>query len=404
MSASNALVVGINYGPEHSGIAPYTTAACEHLAGSGVNVHVLTGVPHYPNWSVPEKYRGQLCTNEHLNGVTVQRLLHFVPGRQSALLRGLYELTFALNVAWRARKWRGDTVVAVIPSLLSAVVAALVARRADARFVAWVQDSMTAAADQSGIPGGGLVARIMRPIEAWVLNQADSIAVVSDSFREHAQSFGVPPEVIEIVRNWSHVTPPSGERDAMRARLGWTGRKVVLHAGNMGLKQGLERVVEAARLAEREAPELLFVLMGDGSRKATLQEMGAGLSNLHFQEPAAQENFMDTLAAADVLLVCESPNVVDMSLPSKLTSYMTAGRPIVAAVRPAGATARELRLSGAGDVIGDASAYELLKALAGLQDDPQRMQLLGKKGQEYAASDLSSRASLKKLEELVKSS
>ena len=95
------LVVGINFSPEHTGIAPYTTQLCEHLATRGVEVTVLTGVPHYPHWSVEPRYRRRLRTVERRPGLLVQRLRHYVPSRQSALRRGLYELTFALNVALR---------------------------------------------------------------------------------------------------------------------------------------------------------------------------------------------------------------------------------------------------------------------------------------------------------------
>ncbi len=254
MTNHKTLVIGINYGPEHSGIAPYTTAACEHLAAEGVKVRVVTGVPHYPSWSIPKEYRRRLRTREVVNGVAVARLLHYVPSRQSALHRAVYELTFALHAGWSSRRWKGDTVVAVIPSLLSAVVAVFLARRAGAKLVVWVQDSMSAAADQSGIQGGGSVARLVRPVEAWILRRASSIAVVSESFREHAEAFGVRPESIAVVRNWSHVSAPTTDRAVVRGRHGWSGRKVVLHSGNMGLKQGLDRVVQAAARAADTHP------------------------------------------------------------------------------------------------------------------------------------------------------
>jgi glycosyltransferase involved in cell wall biosynthesis len=401
VTAHKALVVGINYGPEHSGIAPYTTAACEHLAREGVTVKVMTGVPHYPSWTVPHEYRRRLVTRESVNGVIVSRLLHFVPARQSALLRAFYELTFAVHVGWRARKWRGDTVVAVIPSLLSAVAAAIVARKANARLVVWVQDSMTAAAEQSGMSGGGWAARLLRPVESWVLRRAASIAVVSDRFREHAESFGVAPEAIEIVRNWSHVSAPNGDRAQVRERHGWTGKTVVLHAGNMGLKQGLDRVIDAAREASRQSSDLVFVLMGDGSQRTTLEQEGRGVPNLHFIDPAAEGEFMDTLAAADILLVCESPTVLDMSLPSKLTSYMAAGRPIVGAVRPEGATAREIEIAGSGVVVSGDDAHSLVCTIQALAQDKGRMEAYGLRGQRYAVSDLSPESSLGRITELV---
>lgn len=404
MTEHKALVIGINYGPEHSGIAPYTTAACEHLAAQGVKVRVVTGVPHYPSWSVPDEYRRRLRTREVINGVAVARLLHFVPSKQSALHRAIYELTFALHAGWSSRRWRGDTVVAVIPSILSAVVAVLLARRVGARLVVWVQDSMSAAADQSGIQGGGLAAKLLRPLEAWILRRASSIAVVSESFREHAEAFGVRPESIEVVRNWSHVSAPTADRVAVRAKHGWSGRTVVLHAGNMGLKQGLERVAQAASLAVDTHPDLLFVLMGDGSQRGALEALGDGLPNLILMDPVPQNDFMDTLAAADFLLVCEAPSVLDMSLPSKLTSYMTAGRPIVGAVRTDGATARELRYSEAGVVVDDETDLALLSAITELKSDPERMRLLGRSGEAFATSDLSPSSSLSKITELVSAS
>ena len=372
--------MGINYGPEHSGIAPYTTAACEHLARAGVAVKVMTGVPHYPTWTIPHEYKRALATREVVNGVVVTRLLHYVPPKQSAVRRALYEATFALHVAWRASNWRGDTVVAVVPSLLSAGAAWLVARRSGAKLVIWVQDSMSAAADQSGMSGRRLAAKVIRPIEGWILRRASSVAVISDSFREHAQSFGVQPESIATVRNWSHVSAPLSDRVEVRTQRAWVDRRVILHAGNMGLKQGLERVVEAARLAAESHPELLFVLMGDGSQRGMLEEMAAGLSNLSFIDPVPQDQFMDTLAAADFLLVCESSSVVDMSLPSKLTSYMTAGRPIVGAVRADGATARELEIAEAGRVVEGDDAEALLRTLEDLSGDPAAMDLLGGEG------------------------
>ena len=59
IAGKRVLVVGINYSPEPTGIAPYTTGMAEYLAEQGANVTVLTGVPHYPEWRIPDSYRGQ---------------------------------------------------------------------------------------------------------------------------------------------------------------------------------------------------------------------------------------------------------------------------------------------------------------------------------------------------------
>src|SRR5438270_14094411 len=97
VGGQRVLIVGINYAPEHSGIAPYTTDAAEHLASKGHHVTVVTGVDHYPHWTRPADMRGRIRWRERRNGIEIIRLRHFVPRRQSAVRRGLYELTFGLQ-------------------------------------------------------------------------------------------------------------------------------------------------------------------------------------------------------------------------------------------------------------------------------------------------------------------
>ena len=65
--------------------------------------------------------------------------------------------------------------------------------------------------------------------------------------------------------------------------------------------------------------------MGDGNQRAHLRELAGGLPNLDFLPPADDADFPDVLAAADVLAVTQRASVLDMSVPSKLTSYFAAG-------------------------------------------------------------------------------
>jgi colanic acid biosynthesis glycosyl transferase WcaI len=73
-----ALVVGLNYAPEPTGIAPYTSALSEGLAARGHEVRVLTAMPHYREWRIRDGYAGW-TRGERLNGVRVQRLRHQIP-------------------------------------------------------------------------------------------------------------------------------------------------------------------------------------------------------------------------------------------------------------------------------------------------------------------------------------
>jgi colanic acid biosynthesis glycosyl transferase WcaI len=343
----NILIVGINYWPEPTGIAPYTTGMAEYLAEHAASVEVLTGLPSYPSWTVAPQYRRGLRFTEERNGVQVRRLKHFVPLRQDALRRGAYELSYFAHATSAQPTVRPDVVIGVTPALAGASVATRIARRYRAPLLLLVQDLLGQAAAQTGIRGGGKVAAAVRRWERSTLMRADAIAVVSDAFRPPLEAYGLPVSRVHTVPNWCRATPSTADRAATRADLGWTdGLCVALHTGNMGLKQDLGNVVEAARLTQ-DRSDVLWVLMGDGSQRAALVEQGRGLTNLQFLPLCDATRYHDVLAAADVLLMNERAGVSDMSLPSKLTSYFASGVVVVSAVSSEGSTARELARAGA---------------------------------------------------------
>jgi glycosyltransferase involved in cell wall biosynthesis len=265
------------------------------------------------------------------------------------------------------------------------------------------QDMMGQAAQQSGIRGGsGYAARVARRLERWAVARASAVAAVSESFLPHLRALGLSDDRVVLTPNWPHLARPdmdAGERSALRERLGWSpGTQVVLHAGNMGLKQGLEQVVASAQLADATQRPVLFVLLGDGNQRAALERAGSGVRRLRFMDSQPDDDYMRILGAADVLLVSELASSVSMSLPSKLTSYFLAGRPIVAAVPPDGGTARELVRSKAGIVVPPSQPRALLDALEEIASTADLERRLGAAGQEYAERHLSEHVALSRLE------
>ncbi len=395
------LIVGINYKPEQTGIAPYTTLAAEHFVRQGAEVLVLTGLPHYPHWSVPRAYKHRLRVGEMLNGVDVRRLRHFVPHTQSAAKRGLYEATFALNVLSQRIPFRTDVVLAVVPSLAGAAVASVVANRSNARFVVWVQDLMGSAARQTGIAGGQSVAAATARIEATVLRRAASIIIINEAFRRYVEDLGVAPDRVVEVPNWSHVPAPTSNRAETRRELGWRDDVfIALHAGNMGLKQGLQNVIEAARLAAVHHPNVRFILMGDGSQRVHLEVLARDLETLDIRPHASEESFIEVLAAADVLIVNESPSVFDMSLPSKLSSYFAAGRPIVAATQATSGTAQQVLAARCGEVVAPGNPAALLNAVVRCSRSYELAEI-GARGTLFAQENLDEGVQLSRLSKIL---
>jgi colanic acid biosynthesis glycosyl transferase WcaI len=393
------LFIGINYAPELVGIAPYTTGMARALAQRGHTVRVLTGYPHYPQWRVHDGYAG-LSRSETIDGVEVRRKRHLVPAQPALVKRLAMELTLGLRVL--LAPWgKADVVVLVSPAMVTSLLAAVRARLTRRPVVTWVQDIYTLSARETG---HGRAARAVEALERRLLGWSTRVVVIHDRFRRYlVDSMGIRSD-IDVVRNWSHVSPaPQVDRAAVRAGHGWGAEEiVVLHAGNMGAKQGLESVVAAAGVAAAQDAPVRFVLMGDGLRRPALEELaGAGTSRLQFIDPLPGGAFEDTLASADVLLVNEIPGMTEMSVPSKLTTYWSTGRPLVAAVDESSTTAEEVRTSQAGLIVPPADPDALVAAVLTVGTDPALAASLAEAGHRYRTERLSADAAVRDFEAVL---
>jgi len=378
----DVLVIGMHYAPEPTGNAPYTTGMVRALAAGGHRVRVITGYPHYPRWKIADGYRG-LRTTELDGGVPITRVRHPVPSIPTARSRVVMDFAFACHAATVFGR-RPDVVIAVSPVLLTVAAGLRWRKRGRTALGVITQDLYSRALLETGmtsVRGAALAARLERSL----LNRADGIAVVHENFARNLAELGVDRPAISVIRNWSHVSPPRTNPSETRRRLGWAPNEIIaLHAGNMGVKQGLENVVHAARRAGDMHDTVRYVLLGDGGRRRHLEAAAAGLKNLTFLDPLPAGDFEDALAAADVLVLNEAPTVAEMSAPSKLTSYFAAARPVVAATDPRSAASWEIERSGGGVRVDPGDAAALHEAAAALGRDPARAREIGARGRSYA--------------------
>lgn len=391
-------IVGINYTPEPTGIAPYTAGLAGGLAARGHRVRVVTSYPHYPWWKVAADYTGW-SRSETLEGVAVRRLRHYVPPEPTTKRRAAMETLFGAR-AVLSRWWHPDVVVVVSPALLASRLALSRARAQKIPVVTWMQDIYTLGLMQTG--GDARQQRLVRAVESSLLARSTRVVVIHERFRQYLRSDLGVRTPIDVVRNWSHIeaAPPSG-RTATRAQHGWDCDDiVVLHAGNMGAKQALENVVAASRLASQRGSRARFVLMGDGNQRKVLERLDPN-PRLHFVDPLPDGLFEQALAAADILLVNEQAGLTEMSVPSKLTSYCATGRPVLAAVDAASTTAGELELSGAGIVVAAQDPEALLDAVERLAGLPDLATAMGEAGLRFREERLTLAAGIDRFEQIL---
>ena len=386
---SKALLVTTNFWPEPTGISVYTTDLAENLKAQGHQVFVLTSLPHYPWWKVPLEFShlGEGVTSH--NGIEVIRAKHLVPPRMNVLLRIRFEISLWWNLRRVAKGLMGknfDLVIACMPTVAAGIVGKKISKRLDVPFGLIVQDLSGAGAKQSGLRGGALISKIAHAVEGRALHGADSLVVVSPAMRDVVVGLGVESTKVNQILNYSAKTIDSINKAIARKKFGWAeGEFVVIHTGNMGSKQDLENVVKAAEALGQNSVIKIY-LIGHGNQENTLKQMCAGRKNISVMAAVSDENYSLLLSAADLLLVNERSTQIEMSLPSKLTSYLYSERPVLAAVPQGGATWKFL--DGVAELVEAADPKALAKKIEELSHNQFRLEELATLGSEFAKKHL----------------
>jgi colanic acid biosynthesis glycosyl transferase WcaI len=395
ITEARILFLGLNFPPEVTGIAPYSGSLAAFLSKYCQHIQVVTTPPHYPQWKV---FDSSSASNSFttMPRISVTRVQNYIPKSPSSVRRLIYELTFGILGSFS--KWgHRDVILLVTPGLFSSAIfaaRAMVTHR-KSKVVVWVQDLYARGYGEIN-ESRGLVFWMLGRVEAWLLKRADLVVAIHERFAEIIDAdYGVDSEKVLVIRNWTHSKfSPTSNRTLARAFFGWPeNQTVVLHVGNMGVKQGLDNVVRAARIAQERGLGLKFVLVGDGVERQRLKISAKSLSTIEFIDTLDSESFQNALAAADLFLLNELDGVSEMAVPSKLTTYFQAGKPVIASTDLRGISAKEIQLAGAGVAVKAGSPELLLDEIADLSTNMTLMKLYGSNGRAFALSHLSAEAS-----------
>lgn len=322
----------LNYSPELTGIGKYNGEMCPELVKRGVEVNAIVAPPYYPEWKVHSDYSKWQYKNEIDNGVKITRCPLYVPKNVSTLKRLIHLSSFAVTsgLALFSKAFaKPDVIVLVQPTLFCAPITLLVAKITGAKSIMHVQDYEIDAMFGLGMMGDGKITKLVKGIESWLMKRFDAVSTISYSMIENAKAKGVNDDKIIHFPNWSDTefVTPNTSGLALKSEWGFEeSDKVILYAGNIGNKQGLEIVLEAAKHFERNS-NIKFVLVGAGAYVETLKQLAEEqqLTNVYFKPLQPWEKVPQMLALATIHLVVQKKGAADAVLPSKLTNILSAG-------------------------------------------------------------------------------
>ena len=413
------LIYGLNYSPELTGIGKYTGEMAAWLARRGHEVRVVAAPPYYPAWKVRADYRGSWYRVEHLPGEPlVHRTPLYVPERPTGIKRIVHLVSFVMGsfpVMLRQVYWRPDVVFTVEPTFFCAPLALFVAKSAGANSWLHVQDFEVDAAFELGLlPAQGPVHDAARGIENFFIYAFDRVSGISARMVDRAIAKGIPEKRAVLFPNWVDIDaiypmerslrPSNRVLQELENSCPDIHKKIILlYSGNMGAKQGVERLAPLAR-AFREDPRLHFVFCGDGSFREQLEEMAFGLPNVSLLPLQPLDRLNELLNAADIHLLPQRASAADLVMPSRLSAMMASGRPVVATSHIGTQVATVVE--GCGLVVPPEDGDALRDAVTRLADDVELRQKFGASARQYAVTHLGKEAVLdvfeRELDQLMK--
>lgn len=247
--------------------------------------------------------------------------------------------------------------------------------------------------------------RAMNSLMNHIYRASDRITVITESFAEAIAARGIDRGKLFTIPNFvdTAAVTPLPRANSFRRRHALDNKFVVMYTGNIGFTHGTELLVEAAaRLGA--IPDLLFLIIGGGSKQADLEQLARerGLANMQFLPTQPREVLPEMLAAADVFVLTSKPNVGKTSFPSRIYNSLLAARPVVASFDETSDLAHVLRNAGAGIVTAPGKVEDLCDALTTLYHDADLRNRLGRSGAEFMAHHYSPQAVVEQYETLLK--
>ncbi|MHA2939524.1 WcaI family glycosyltransferase [Vibrio sp. RC27] len=322
----------LNYSPELTGIGKYNGEMAPVLVEAGAEVTAVVAPPYYPEWQVGEGHSPLSYKAENIDGVNVLRCPIYIPKKVSTLKRLLHLSSFALSsgLAMLGQIFKSPDVIFVVqPTFFCAPAALLLAKLTRAKAVMHIQDFELDAMFGLGMMGEGRLSKLARSVESFWLKRFDAVSSISYTMLDNVKNKGVSEDKLLFFPNWSDTqfVNPRVDSSKLREEFGFDkSDKIVLYAGNMGAKQGLEMVLDAAHHFQIN-PNVKFVFVGTGSVLDKLQAIvnDKALSNVFFKPLQPWDRVPEMLAMADIHLVVQRKGAADAVLPSKLTNILSVG-------------------------------------------------------------------------------
>ncbi len=357
------------YPPDEGSTGQLLAELAEQLVCNGWIVTVIVSC------SVPGTLK-----RECVNGVSIERIPCVSFSRSSHWRRAVSYLSlYPLFLAKLLSAPRPDVVVCMTDPPLHLIIGLIAKWFRCFRIIHWAQDIYPELAEELGVLAkNGFIGNLLRRISTYSLNKCNTILVLGTCMIQRLVNRGVMPNRIHILPNWANtalIYPIIPEKNKFRIENDLVGKQLVMYSGNMGMAHSFDVIIDAIALLEISMPHVLFLFIGDGKRKTSIQnEVGnRKLQNVRFFPLQRKSTLAHSLSAANLHIACMNEDLCGLVVPSKVYGILAAGRPCIFLGPKEGEVAKLIHNFGCGEVLPNATCKQLAQTIETWLGDEERL-------------------------------
>lgn len=376
------------------------------LMERGHQVVVLTGFPNYPGGKIYPGYNIKPFKIEKKEGIKIIRVALYPSHDKSSLKRSANYLSFMASSIFFGLllTGRSDVIYCYHPPVTSGIVAVFLSKMKGIPFVYDINDLWPDSVTTTGMMNNNFFLNVIKIICNVIYKSTSHITVVSPGFKNELMKRGVPSKKISVIYNWCEeanlIVQKSLKSELILKQM--DGKFNITFAGNMGIAQSLDTVLEAAKYLQKDYLEIQFNFIGGGIDKSRLQKIASyrSLKNVIFFPRLDPIEIGQILEYSDVLLVHLKRNpLFRITIPSKVQAYLFVGKPILAALE--GDAANLVSEAKAGIICTPENSNELAKCAVRFYEMTENERLeMGRNGQRFYYNELNMTKSIQKFEEV----
>lgn len=395
------LFINQHFYPDFAATGQLLAELCEDLEKAGFKITVITGYPEqgtFPENKSPQK-------KEVAGNLTIYRIYNHPAGNKSILNRLLHFFSFWLGSIRTSFLTRNVDLVFVMstPPLLNGITANLLRIVKRIPYVYNVQDLYPAIAVEMGTLSNKPLIRFSEWAEKYINSKSVRIVTLSEPMKLAIAQSGVDSKKIQIIPNWSDeqlLKPQDSSTFRISNRL--ENKFVIMYSGNIGMSQGLDKILSLAPGLEKEFPEIHFCIIGNGVNLPALREQVGSykVNNVSFYPFQPKETLSDSLNAADIHMIPLTEKMAKYLLPSKLYGILAVGKPILAIVDPDTEIDLLIKQTGCGYSVKPGDSDFLKQVIVECYIRRHELNEMGKSGRSFFLENLTRKIALISYKEL----